>query len=223
MATRGPPNGVHHRTANACTRAKGRPYYHSLKREEYANIRFDLDTDLSSLFGWNTKQVFLYLVASWPDQKNSSAPPTEAVIWDAILPAKEAPWHQNQWIHPGPKPEEKTKSGKVRKTQKDEGLYYKGTKQPGIIKLSNQRPKYQITDQTGKIASVEGAKLDLRWNTQPWVGPLVWTNHDNYFKWDGLKGGNTKTFTFPAIKGASSQQPDTGTVKGGEANRGKPA
>lgn len=209
--------------ADFLPRAKGRPYYHSLKREEYANIRFDLNADLSSLFGWNTKQVFLYLVASWPDQKNSSAPPTEAVIWDAILPSPGAPWHQNQWIHPSPKPVEKTKSGKVKKSTKDEGPYYRGSKQPGIVKLSNQKPKYQITDPTGKIANVEGARLDLRWNTQPWVGPLVWTNWNDHFKWKGLKGGKTEEFAFPEIKGSESQKPDTGTVKGGEANRGKPA
>jgi len=139
------------------------------------------------------------------------------------LPAKEAPWHQNQWIHPGPKPEEKAKSGKVKKTQKDDTPFYKGSKQPGIIKLSNQRPKYQITDPTGMIANVDGAKLDLRWNTQPWVGPLVWINQNDHFKWKGLKGGKSKMFAFPEIKTASSQQPEAGTVKGGEANRGKPA
>jgi hypothetical protein len=99
---------------------------------------------------------------------------------------------------------------------------YGGKKQPGIVKLSNQRPKYQITDPTGRIADVEGATLDLRWNVQPWVGPLVWTNSKDWFMWKGLKDGKTKTFAFPEVKG-QGQKPDTDTVKGGEANRGKPA
>lgn len=222
------PSPLHyHRTEPNLTecRAKGRPYYHSLKREEYANIRFDLNTDLSTLFGWNTKQVFLYLVATWPNQQNSSLPPTEAVIWDAILPSPKAPWHQNQWIHPSPKPSASSQSGKGKKNGKDEGQYYRGSKQPGIIRLSNQRPKYQITDPSGKIAQVEGARLDLRWNTQPWVGPLVWTNRNDYFQWNGLKGGEAERFAFPEIRsaGAGEKKADTGTVKGGEANRGKPA
>jgi hypothetical protein len=177
---------------------------------------------LSTLFGWNTKQVFLYLVATWPSTTNSSAPPTEAVIWDAILPAKLAPWHQNQWIHPSPAPHPKPSKGRKSRAKKDDTQVYGGKKQPGIVKLSNQRPKYQITDPTGRIANVEGATLDLRWNVQPWVGPLVWTNSKDLFMWKGLKGGKTEVFAFPELKG-QGQKPDTDTVKGGEANRGKPA
>lgn len=49
-------------------------------------IRFDLNADLSSLFHWNTKQVFVYVSASWPNATGAAEEPTnEAVIWDAII------------------------------------------------------------------------------------------------------------------------------------------
>lgn len=63
---------------------KGRPHYYSSKREEYAIIKFSLDADLSSLFTWNTKQLFVYVTADWPSAagQNSS---NSAVIWDSII------------------------------------------------------------------------------------------------------------------------------------------
>lgn len=75
---------------------KGRPHYYSTKKEEYAHIRFSLNADLSSLFNWNTKQVFVYVSASWPS--NSSEPATldnEAVIWDTIITNPSADHLQN--------------------------------------------------------------------------------------------------------------------------------
>lgn len=42
-------------------------YYGSVKGQPKENMRieFDLDADLSPLFNWNTKQVFVYLTASY--------------------------------------------------------------------------------------------------------------------------------------------------------------
>lgn len=70
-------------------RVKGRPHYYSTKKEEYAIIRFSLDADLSSLFTWNTKQLFVYVTATWPDAKSPNAT-NEAVIWDQIITAPSA-------------------------------------------------------------------------------------------------------------------------------------
>lgn len=68
---------------------KGRPHYYSTKREEYAIIKFSLDADLSSLFTWNTKQVFVYVTAEWPaaaaaGSENANVT-NQAVIWDQII------------------------------------------------------------------------------------------------------------------------------------------
>lgn len=66
----------------------GRPYYYSATKEEYAIIKFSLDADLSSLFNWNTKQVFVYVTAEWPaggDENGSNNATNQAVIWDQII------------------------------------------------------------------------------------------------------------------------------------------
>lgn len=67
-----------------CKRVKGRPHYYSSKKEEYAIIKFSLDADLSSLFTWNTKQVFVYVTADWPPTAYANAT-NSAVIWDTII------------------------------------------------------------------------------------------------------------------------------------------
>ncbi|KAF2202632.1 signal peptidase 22 kDa subunit [Delitschia confertaspora ATCC 74209] len=195
---------------------RGRPHYYSYKKEEYAHIKFDLDTDLTSLFNWNTKQVFVYLKAIYPSLK-ASEPPSEAIIWDAILGSPSAPWHQNHYIHPNPK-SPKSSSKKSSKSSKPsaEPLY-----PPGELHLQNQRPKYQITDISGKLQNRTDVVLELGWNVQPWVGALVWANKADWGIWEGLKGGVSERFRLPEIKGA--RKVDVSTEKGGESNRGKPA
>ncbi|KAI3324990.1 signal peptidase subunit-domain-containing protein [Xylariaceae sp. AK1471] len=66
---------------------KGRPHYYSSKKEEYAIIKFSLDADLSSLFTWNTKQLFVYVTAEWPapPSGNNMNQTNKAVIWDTII------------------------------------------------------------------------------------------------------------------------------------------
>lgn len=85
-------------------RVRGRPHYYSTKKEEYANIRFSLDADLSSLFTWNTKQVFVYVTAVWPADSTSSSTGdleagitavNEAVIWDTIITAPSSDYLSN--------------------------------------------------------------------------------------------------------------------------------
>lgn len=71
---------------------KGRPHYYSTKKEEYAIIKFSMDADLSSLFTWNTKQVFVYVTAEWPAAAGAGAgahsnATNQAVIWDSIITA----------------------------------------------------------------------------------------------------------------------------------------
>ncbi|OQO13898.1 hypothetical protein B0A48_00773 [Cryoendolithus antarcticus] len=203
---------------------KGRPHYYSTKREEYANVRFDLDADLSTLFNWNTKQIFLYITASYPSPSSTSdtttAPDSEAIIWDAIIPSLSAPWHQNTYIHPTSKP---PTSQKKRTALKSLSSAFPAGTQPGIVRLKDQKPKYQITDTCGKIAEVGNATLTLKWNVQPWVGALVWSNKVKVGRWEGLKGGVSKTFGFPMVKGTEVKKEDVGTAVGGERNRGSPA
>lgn len=79
---------------NDANSTKGRPHYYSTKKEEHASIRFDLSADLSSLFTWNTKQVFVYVTAAWNETGapggSVTAAPNEAVIWDTIITSPSA-------------------------------------------------------------------------------------------------------------------------------------
>lgn len=70
----------------------------------------------------------------------------------------------------------------------------------GILKLKNQKAKYQITQPGGKLASTEGVVLQAHYNVQPWVGALTWTPQIRFFRWEKVKGGISKAFALPALK-----------------------
>lgn len=228
-----PHHSVVRREANS-SRRRGRPHYYSYKKEEYAHINFDLDagtsdplpcalsrgwlgdadiqTDLSTLFNWNTKQVFLYIKAVYPSTKKGE-PASEAIIWDAILPSASAPWHQNHYIHPIPK-DQKSKSNKSKKSKQEQSQDSPYGR--GILKLDNQRPKYQITDITGKLQNRTDVVLELGWNVQPWVGALLWENKKDFGVWKGVEGGVSDEFGFPEI---GAKKVDLKTEKGQEGYR----
>lgn len=69
---------------------RGRPHYYSPRKEEYAILKFSLDADLSSLFTWNTKQVFVYVTAEWPAAGVGANATNKAVIWDSIITSPSA-------------------------------------------------------------------------------------------------------------------------------------
>lgn len=161
----------------------------------------------------------MYITATYASASPSTIPPSEVVIWDAIIPSDLAPDHFNTYIHPT------EKSTKSKKSQRADGLkaYPKGSS-PGIVKLQNQKPKYQVTDASGKLAERRNATLTLHWNVQPWVGLLTWTNAKTYGRWQGLQGGRSEAFEFPPLKGSESvKKEDLRTETGGERNRGSPA
>ena len=188
---------------------KGRPHYYSSKREEYSQIRFDLDADLSSLFTWNTKQVFVYVTANYPS--NSKGGSSEAVIWDTIIPATSTPFsYQNlksqYWDTKSKKKSTKASKSKTRRGS-DDKITTDLTK-PGVIRLKNQKPKYQITDPSGVISERSNATLQVSWNVQPWVGALIWDK--GYFggrvgAWEAGKPGRSEPFQFPPLKGSKPE------------------
>uniref|UniRef100_K3X1H1 Signal peptidase complex subunit 3 n=1 Tax=Globisporangium ultimum (strain ATCC 200006 / CBS 805.95 / DAOM BR144) TaxID=431595 RepID=K3X1H1_GLOUD len=63
---------------------------HSLRnyrdRTDRATLSFDLDADLSSVFNWNVKQLFVYVVAEYESEKNVK---NQVVIWDKIVQTKD--------------------------------------------------------------------------------------------------------------------------------------
>ncbi|KAK1760790.1 hypothetical protein QBC47DRAFT_368207 [Echria macrotheca] len=170
---------------------RGRPHYYSSKKEEYAIIKFTLDADLSSLFTWNTKQLFVYVTAEWPSSSSSSASQNattnQAVIWDTIITAPSSDHLANL----GPASLKKLKKSAAGKSIDPSR---------GKLSLKNQRPKYQITHPSGKMASTEDVTLRLHYNVQPWVGILSWNQNVDYGRWKKLAGGLSKKFALPALK-----------------------
>jgi len=162
---------------------RGRPHYYSTKKEEYAHIRFSLSADFSSLFTWNTKQVFVYVSATWPSSNTTN----EAVIWDTIITSPSADHLQN--IGPAA-------LKKLIKSAKGKAI----DPSRGKIELKNQKPKYQITSPSGKLAETEDVVLKVHYNVQPWVGVLTWTPQIEFGRWKKVKGGVSKLFNMPALK-----------------------
>lgn len=60
-------------------------FYGSTNGKPKENIRvdFDLETDLTKLFNWNTKQIFIYLTAEYNNTKNNVI--NEVTFWDKII------------------------------------------------------------------------------------------------------------------------------------------
>ncbi|GJJ76501.1 signal peptidase complex subunit 3 [Entomortierella parvispora] len=52
---------------------------------QFANTVMKIDADLSSLFHWNTKQLFVYAVAEY---STKSHPKNQIVLWDSIIKRK---------------------------------------------------------------------------------------------------------------------------------------
>lgn len=57
------------------------------KPKENSKIAFDLDADLTPLFNWNTKQVFVYLTAEYPGKSEGSS--NKVTYWDSIITSKD--------------------------------------------------------------------------------------------------------------------------------------
>lgn len=171
--------------------------------------------DLSSLFNWNTKQLFVYVLATYPSttassSNNPSTPNTtvESIIWDTIIPAPESPYSfsalKGRFF-----PDKFQGANSKSKPKSKKGL--SDEKYPGVLRLRNQRSKYQITDITGRIAERENARLVVGWNIQPWIGLLKWSSGSNLEKNvpNGVSGigfvtsgasGSSQPFNFPPLK-----------------------
>jgi len=56
------------------------------QENDQAVLKLDIDTDLRSLFNWNTKQLFCYITAEY---KTSQHAVNQVVVWDKIITNKE--------------------------------------------------------------------------------------------------------------------------------------
>ncbi|KAJ3044493.1 hypothetical protein HDV00_001920 [Rhizophlyctis rosea] len=63
-------------------------YYYDRNKpiQELGTVTFGLDADLTKLFNWNTKQLFVYAVAEYQTPAHNK---NQIVIWDDIIQNKE--------------------------------------------------------------------------------------------------------------------------------------
>ncbi|KAL4964396.1 signal peptidase complex subunit SPC3 [Aspergillus stella-maris] len=196
---------------------KGRPHYYAMKKEEYAQMRFDLDADLSPLFNWNTKQLFVYVYATYSSSENPSpnTPITQSIIWDTIIEAPESPYSvanlRERFLG--------TKNTRAQTTKKNT----KNSKdKTGVLRLRDQKSKYQISDITGHMAERQNVTLSVGWNVQPWVGALFWAPGTGAFPHTEGSTGGKKAFDLPALKVAKKTATATAsTATGTVAVEGK--
>ncbi|EAU85515.2 hypothetical protein CC1G_06416 [Coprinopsis cinerea okayama7 len=64
----------------------GQTRRYATKRQDLAFVDFNITADLTPLFNWNTKQIFLYLQAEYNTRKGVK---NEVVIWDRIVRSKD--------------------------------------------------------------------------------------------------------------------------------------
>lgn len=119
-------------------------------------------------------------------------------------------------MHPDPKSKLPKKSKKAAAAAK---LKATSPYPVGELHLANQRPKYQITDITGKLGNRTDVILELGWNVQPWVGALTWVNWEKIGAWKALKGGRSEAFEFPEVGAKAVKKKDLETEKGAEGYR----
>ncbi|KAJ5649676.1 Signal peptidase 22kDa subunit [Penicillium longicatenatum] len=201
---------------------KGRPHYYSTKRSEYAQIRFDLDADLTPLFNWNTKQVFVYVYATYSSSNdpNSLLRDSEAVIWDAIIPAQTSQYTWDKLkekaldalpapivakISPGSVKKSNKRSSSKAAASKKAKANAKEEPAPGVLRLRGQKAKYQINDITGLLAERQNVTLAVGWNVQPWVGALWWSPGSGAFPRTEGTVVKSEVFDFPALKAKKAE------------------
>ncbi|PYH42686.1 signal peptidase complex subunit SPC3 [Aspergillus saccharolyticus JOP 1030-1] len=191
---------------------KGRPHYYSTRKEEYAQMRFDLDADLTPLFNWNTKQLFVYVYATYPSHPSnaSSTALSHSILWDTIIPAPESPYTFDALRERffGSKTQAGKKKVSTRKSAKPSNSQTrsKATAPPGVLRLRDQKAKYQIGDVSGKMAERENVTLSVGWNVQPWVGALWWSPGSGSVPRTNGAVGTSKAFDLPVLKGKGAAQ-----------------
>jgi signal peptidase complex subunit 3 len=125
------------------------------------------------------------VTATWPDTVTNKT--NTAVIWDQIITAPSSD-HLSNFGPATKKKLIKSAAGKPIDPSR------------GLLKLKNQKAKYQITHPSGKIAGTKDVKLQVHYNVQPWVGLLTWDQGRDIGKWKAFKGGISESFMLPELK-----------------------
>ncbi|ORX51544.1 signal peptidase 22 kDa subunit [Hesseltinella vesiculosa] len=73
-------------TIRIATRRYGPDSYdYRNSKNEFARLNFNINADLSPMFNWNTKQIFLTVVAEYETKSHDA---NKIVLWDRIITSK---------------------------------------------------------------------------------------------------------------------------------------
>ncbi|KAK4689697.1 signal peptidase complex subunit 3, partial [Tremellales sp. Uapishka_1] len=129
---------------------KGRLRRWGAKEEELGSLRFDLRVDLNPLLNsFNTKQLFLYLTATYTDDQSSAM--NDVVLWDRIITRGDT-WDFRAVGKKLPRGGAKKGRGKVR--------------------VEEGKNKYPWREVSGSFRNIPSANLTLHYSLMPYVGVL---------------------------------------------------
>ena len=155
-----------------------RDYYDNSGNDQ-AFINFDLKADLSPLFNWNVKALYLYLTAEYITDNNIL---NEMVLWDKI-------------VMNGEKMDLEMKSAKVSEIFEHFHLSKQHLKDYRytincflslFLTLNLFQTKYYFRNDGKGLLGHNNVTLILNWNVMPNMGDLKWR-----------KSGNTHSFKLP--------------------------
>ncbi|WWC70963.1 uncharacterized protein I206_104916 [Kwoniella pini CBS 10737] len=130
---------------------KGRLRRWGARQEELASLKFDIRTDLNPLLNsYNTKQLFVYLTASYEEQSTGNS--HEVVLWDRIIERADLK-------------DIRAVGNKVPKTKS-------GRKGRGNVRVEEVKNKYQWRNPSGTFKDIEYANMTLHYSLMPYVGVL---------------------------------------------------
>ncbi|KAI9246872.1 signal peptidase 22kDa subunit [Phascolomyces articulosus] len=74
-------------TLRVVSRRYGPDYFdYGTPKSHFARLAFDLDADFTPIFNWNTKQVFVTVIAEYETKTHDR---NSVVLWDKIISSKE--------------------------------------------------------------------------------------------------------------------------------------
>ncbi|CAG8433046.1 8589_t:CDS:2 [Diversispora eburnea] len=71
-------------------------YEYNLSESEFAFVDMKLEADLTSLFNWNTKQLFICVIVEYNTDTHNQ---NQIILWDKIIKSKEDALIKNYDIH----------------------------------------------------------------------------------------------------------------------------
>ncbi|KAG7169945.1 Signal peptidase complex subunit 3-like [Homarus americanus] len=146
-------------------------YAVSREKNDLGALRFDLSSDLTPLFNWNTKQLFLYLTAEYETPNNKVNQEVHVTTHSVCVPS----FNSEKWL---------SLSWGFQVVLWDK-IIRRGD--ASLVSLKNQHLKYYFWDDGNGLLGHKNVSLSLSWNIIPIAGTLP--------TWSGT---GTYKLTFPA-------------------------